>query len=282
MIKNIISDIWSRKLYWLIVLGSKQGYIQLMKNQIIHHNFNEISNQLEATINGFSSSGVVLGEPSRNTIKLFELKKITLNVKSFKKPHVINQIIYGYFRKSKAQRSYEYATMLLDKNIGTPRPIAYFENKNILGLLDSYYISEHLDCDLTYRELLTNKNYENHEVILRAFTHFTFDLHEKGVYFLDHSPGNTLIKKNNNDYDFFLVDLNRMKFQNMEFSDRMQNFARLTPIKEMVEVMSDEYAKISGFEYQKVFDAMWGLTEQFQEAFHRKQRLKKKLKFWKK
>jgi len=253
-----------------------------MKNKIIHHHFSEVQDKLGSIVRNFSNSGVVLGEPSRNTIKLFELGDLTLNVKSFKKPHLVNQIIYGFFRKSKAQRSYEYATILIDKKIGTPTPIGYFENKNILGLLDSYYISEHLECDLTYRELLTNQNYENHEGILRAFTRFTFELHEKGVYFLDHSPGNTLIKKNNNNYDFFLVDLNRMKFQKMEFNDRMQNFARLTPIKEMVEVMSDEYAKVSGFEYHKVFNSMWGLTEQFQEAFHRKQRLKKQLKFWKK
>jgi len=253
-----------------------------MNQQIVHNNFNEVKGQLINVIDSFSSFGIVLGEPSRNTIKLFDLDGLTLNVKSFKKPHLVNQIIYGYFRKSKAKRSYEYATVLNNKKIGTPTPIGYFENKNTLGLLDSYYISEHLECDLTYRELLTNQNYENHEEILRAFTRFTFDLHEKEVYFLDHSPGNTLIKKNNDNYDFFLVDLNRMKFQKMEFNDRMQNFARLTPIKEMVEVMSDEYAKISSFEYHKVFNAMWGLTEQFQEAFHRKQRLKKQLKFWKK
>lgn len=253
-----------------------------MRNQIIHHNFKELNSKLKNIVGNFSSSGVVLGEPSRNTIKLFDLNDLTLNVKSFKKPHFVNQIIYGYFRKSKAQRSYEYATILLEKNVGTPKPIAYFENRNIFGLLDSYYVSEHLNCDLTYRELLTNQNYEDHEGVLRAFTRFTFDLHEKGVYFLDHSPGNTLIKKNSNNYDFFLVDLNRMKFQKMEFNDRMQNFARLTPIKEMVEVMSDEYAKVSGFEYQKVFSSMWGLTEQFQEGFYRKQRLKKQLKFWKK
>jgi len=252
----------------------------LMTKQIIHNNFKEVKEHLIDIIGNFYDSGTVLGEPSRNTIKLFELNDITLNVKSFKKPHCFNQLIYGFFRKSKARRSYEYANILIDKKIGTPRPIGFFENKNIFGLLDSYYISEHLECELTYRELLVNLDYENHEEILRAFTRFTYELHEKGIYFLDHSPGNTLIKKNRNDYSFFLVDLNRMKFQKMEFNERMQNFERLTPYKSMVEVMSDEYAKISGIEYTKIFNSMWSKTEHFQEAFHRKQRLKKKLKFW--
>jgi hypothetical protein len=43
-------------------------------------------------------------------------------------PHLINKIVYKKFRKSKARRSYEYATLLLDKGIGTPQPIAFLEN----------------------------------------------------------------------------------------------------------------------------------------------------------
>ena len=59
----------------------------------------------------------------------------------------------------------------------------------------SFYLSEQVDCDLTYRELITDLNYPNYETILRAFTRFTYLLHERGIQFLDHSPGNTLIKK---------------------------------------------------------------------------------------
>jgi len=243
---------------------------------------NTSKNDILEIINSFFIEGTSIGDTSRNLIKKVKYNDANYNIKSFKKPHLINQIIYGFFRKSKAERSFVYAKLLIDKKIGTPLPIAYSERKNTLGLLDSYYISLQLNYDITYRELLTNPDYPNHEGILRAFTRFTFNLHEKGVYFLDHSPGNTLIKQNNdNGYDFFLVDLNRMKFQKMEFNDRMQNFARLTPIKEMVEVMSNEYAKVSGLDYDDVFNSMWSLTEEFQEKFHRKQRLKKKLKFWK-
>jgi len=109
-------------------------------------------------------------------------------------------------------------------------------------------------------------------------------LHEKGIEFLDHSPGNTLIKKNaEGNYDFFLVDLNRMEFHDsMTFEMRMKNLCRLTPVKEMVRVMSNEYAKLYGESEQKIFNTLWKYTSDFQEQFHRKKRLKKKLKFWKK
>jgi len=233
-------------------------------------------------IENYDVEGENYGDQDRNSLKLFDFKGGTVNVKSFKVPNLINKVAYRYFRSSKAQRSYEYANKLINLGIGTPEPIGYYEYKTALFFGKSYYISYHINYDLTYRELVSVPNYENHEVILRAFTQFTYNLHEKGVCFLDHSPGNTLIKVRGNEYDFFLVDLNRMQFQKMEFNDRMQNFSRLTPKKEMVEIMSDEYAKISGFSYDDVFTKMWKFTEEFQEKFHRKQRLKRKLKFWKK
>ena len=207
------------------------------------YNFHHCSlfsrNNLMDLINNFQTNGILLGNGQRNKIKLFDLEGKTINIKSFKIPHFINKIIYKYFRKSKARRSFEYATILLEKGIGTPEPIAYYENYNWIGLKDSYYASEHLDCDLTYRELVEIPSFPDHENILRQFARFSFRLHENGLEFLDNSPGNTLIKKNvDGNYDFFLVDLNRMNFHDqMSFEKRMKNLSRLTPKKEMVETL---------------------------------------------
>ncbi|MCL5129752.1 MULTISPECIES: lipopolysaccharide kinase InaA family protein [unclassified Algibacter] len=219
------------------------------------------------------------GVGKRNIIKIVEVDGVNLNIKAFKIPNVINQIVYNFFRKSKAQRSFEYAKKLTEMNVGTPKPLAYFEFKKSLLFNKSFYISEQLDCDLTYRELLHDFNYPDYDNILRAFTRFTYSLHEKGIQFLDHSPGNTLIKKNGDNYDFYLVDLNRMNFGTLDFDTRMQNFARLSKYKEMVEVMSDEYAKCSNEDYDKVFTAMWIEVQNFRAKLERKKELKKKLKF---
>ena len=235
-------------------------------------------------INNFDSKGILFGDGQRNKIKLFELEGKIINIKSFKIPHLINKIAYRYFRKSKARRSFEYATTLLEKGIGTPQPIAYFENYNAVGLKDSYYVSEHLQCDLTYRELVEIPDFPDNENILRQFTQFSFDLHEKGIEFLDHSPGNTLIKKNvEGKYDFFLVDLNRMEFHdNMDFDSRMKNLSHLTPKKNMVAVMSNEYSKLYTAQTEaEIFEKLWFYTNDFQVRFAKKRLLKKKLKFWK-
>jgi hypothetical protein len=244
---------------------------------------NSTSSVLE-NIKSFNTSGTLFGNGDRNKIKLFDLNGKTINIKSFKIPNIINKIAYRYFRKSKAKRSFEFAMILLEKGIGTPAPLAFLENFNFLGLKDSYYVSEHLVTELTYRELVEIPDYPDHDAILRQFVKFTFELHEKGVEFLDHSPGNTLIKKTaENKYDFFLVDLNRMNFhENMSFEQRMNNFRRLTPKKEMIAVMSNEYSRFYKDKTEaEIFEQMWNATTQFQEEFAKKKRLKKKLKFWK-
>ncbi len=242
-----------------------------------------MNEKLQYIVDHFKTEGKIFGNGDRNIIKLFDLDGQLINIKSFKIPNIINKIAYKHFRKSKAKRSFEYATILLEKGVGTPKPLAYFENFNSLGLRDSYYISEHLETELTFRELVEIPDYPDHEKILRQFTKFSFDLHEKGIEFLDHSPGNTLIKKNSDgNYDFFLVDLNRMNFhESMSFEMRMKNLCRLTPIKEMVAVMSNEYAKLSGTSEAIIFETLWKYTADCQEQFYRKKRLKKKIKFWK-
>lgn len=235
--------------------------------------------KIKPIIDNFNEGGFLLGDGKRNKIKLFELEGKTLNIKSFKIPGIINKIAYRFFRKSKARRSYEYAGILLSKGIGTPQPYAYFENYDAIGLHDSYYVSEHLDADLTFRELVEQPYYPEHEIILRQFIQFSYTLHENGIEFKDHSPGNTLIKKDGNgNYNFYLVDLNRMDFHTtMSFEMRMENLKRLTPKKEMVAVMSNEYAKLYGRQETEVFNRLWQLTSRFQEKFWRKRRLKKKL-----
>ena len=250
---------------------------------IVNPSFSLVKKQLVYFVNNFDLEGTLFGDGKRNKIKLFDLEGTQINIKSFKVPNIINTIAYKYFRKSKARRSFEFANILLENKIGTPQPIAYFENSNFLGIKDSYYISEHLDCDLTFRELVQIPDFPENEIILRQFTRFSYDLHQKGIEFLDHSPGNTLIKKGNNgNYEFFLVDLNRMEFhKSMSFEVRMKNLCRLTHKKEMVAIMSNEYAIISGESEQLINETLWKMTADFQYKFYRKKRLKKKLKFWK-
>lgn len=252
---------------------------------VVQPQFIDQKKDIETLLTHFNEQGTLLVKGSRNTIKIFPLNDQLLNIKAFKKPNLLNSFVYRFIRDSKAKRSYNYALRLLNSDIGTPQPIAFAEYGDGIGLGKSFYVCEHIVTEYTYRDLVQNLNLENHEDILRAFTVFCYKLHEAGVEFKDHSPGNTLIKINSdNSYSFYLVDLNRMQFHpQMSFEQRMYNLRRLTPKKEMIAVMASEYAKLyTQKSEQEIFDLLWNLTSEFQMKFYRKQMLKKRYKFWKK
>lgn len=242
----------------------------------------QLNKSLQNILDNFDNSGKLFIAGNRNVIKLFDYEGITINVKAFKVPNLFNRIIYKYFRKSKAKRSFDYATLLLEREIGTPKPIAYFEQKSFLGLEKSFYISQHLEFDLMFRDLVENNTYPDQENILKQFMAFCYKLHQNGIEFLDHSPGNTLIKKEKDrEYSFYLVDLNRMIFhKEMTFEQRMKNLSRLTPYQDMIQIMSKEYAHLSGEEEDLVFDTLWKYTSEFQYKFYRKKRIKNKLRWF--
>jgi hypothetical protein len=250
--------------------------------KVIAHEFLKDEAILWDFILNFECKGEPYGNQNRNSLRLFGFNDMVLNVKSFKVPNIVNQVVYSFFRKSKAHRSYDHANKLLSLGIGTPRPVAYYEFRSGFMFRKSYYLSEQLDYDYTYRDLITDFKIPNYEQILREFTRFTYKLHENNILFKDHSPGNTLIEKNGDSYNFYLVDLNRMEFKSLTFYERVKNFSRITPRKEMVEVMSDEYAKLTGEDYQKIVTLMWKLVSKFQHKFYLKIWWKNKFMFWRK
>lgn len=235
----------------------------------------DLKEQITHFVHHFDKEGNLLGEAGRNVIKLKQIEGLTINVKSFKIPHFFNQLAYKFLRKSKAKRSFEHAGFLLSKGIGTPKPLAFFEYYSALGLHKSFYVSEHLNCDLTFRDLIKNPDFPDWENILIAATDFTFQLHQNNILFKDHSPGNTLIKKTDKGYQFYLVDLNRMAFKELTFEERIKNFSRLTPKMEMVEIMSKRYAQLINKNPDEVYNLMWKYTSAFQMKFQRKKQLKK-------
>jgi len=253
-------------------------------NFVINPKFKKDEKAILNIVDNFSTLGKKFDQRERNQIRLIDFNGKTINVKSFKKPNLINKIIYRYFRKSKARRSFEHANILLQNQIGTPEPIAFVEKFDSFGLTQSYYISQHLDYDLTYREISQDFSYPDSENILKQFTNFCYKLHQKGIEFLDHSPGNTLIKKiSEKQYNFYLVDLNRMQFhKKINFKTRMKNLSRLTPKKEIVTLISSQYANISGESFEAVFQYLWYYTHVFQKKFYRKKRFKKRFLFWRK
>ncbi|MFV7791041.1 hypothetical protein ACNSOP_01350 [Aliarcobacter lanthieri] len=179
---------------------------------------------------------------ARNEIKVVNYDNNDLVVKSFKVPNLLNRIIYTFFKSSKAKKSYEYSLKIGDF---TPKPIGFIEFYYMSLLKDSYFVSEKFNYDFTIREPLLNKDFSKRDEVFKAFSKFTYSLHENGIYHLDYSPGNILVKEKNDTFIFKVVDINRMQFINLDIDLRMKNFSKLWARDEDLKIMIKEYAKIS-------------------------------------
>ena len=247
----------------------------MKENFIVHANYQKHSEAILKAITEFESNTDFVVNGERNVIKKVEVGPIHLNIKRFKLPNFLNRLVYGFLRKSKARRSFEYAEKLIDLGIGTSHPVAYLERFSG-GLRESFYVSEHLEYDLDFRVLNHNPKYPNRNEILGQMAEFTIRLHENGINFLDHSPGNTLIKKDGEAYKFFLIDLNRMRFEKMDFNKRMKNFRRLWLSKTMINVMAPVYAKLYGKSETETHSLMSHYSRAFQKKINSKKLRRRK------
>lgn len=203
---------------------------------------NNFSNFKEFLLNiklHFSSNQNTIHK-ARNELKIINLSDIDTVVKSFKVPHLLNRIVYTFFKDSKAKKSYEYS-----QKIGkfTPNPIGYIEFYNSSLLENSYFVSERFEYDFTIREPLLQEDFEDREEVFRAFARFTLELHNTNIFHDDYSPGNILIKKENGVLIFKIVDINRMKFFNLDEDTRAKNFSKLWASDAILTTMADEYKK---------------------------------------
>jgi len=215
---------------------------------------------------------------ARNTVKCLKYNTQLYAVKSFKIPHLFNQIVYRFFRDSKAKRSYKNAVKLQELNVNTPDPIGYIEFPSMYLFKESYYISEFYDFDFEIRAVFADKNFENREEILKGFVKFSYDLHNKGVYHVDYSPGNVIIKKMEDTYEFTIIDVNRMKFIEYDNEMRFKNLSRFSTSSEDLEFIAKNYAKISYIDEAFAIKSLWKYHNKHQKYLGNK----KRLKAWKK
>lgn len=245
---------------------------------IFAEEFSRYQNQILLILEKFKNEGTLIGNGSRNIIKFFDLNGLILNFKSFKQHNIINRHVYKFYRKSKARRSFEYAQFLISKSYHTPKPIAYIENHDCIGLTSSYYISEQLNNSWTLSDVFGDISFPDRDKIIKEYVSLMYNLHNDGIQFIDNSPNNFLITKEENNYNIYMVDLNRMNFhESIPFDKRMKNFARLTNDPEIIKSIAEEYAHLSG-------NTPGYCSKKINQAARRmliKRRIKKILKFYK-
>ena len=226
---------------------------------------------IEAIPQRFDSLDKVL-YAQRNVIKEDTVSGTRLIIKSFRRIYLTNRIRYTYFYPSKAQRAYDNGKLLLQKGFLTPRPIAYLE---ILrnGLIDQmFFVSEYTDFQPlnTIPETLDIPTLP----LLKEVARHTYRLHQNNIYHVDYSTGNILFRERDGQYEFSLIDNNRMQLGTIPFEKGIRNFSRLGLPVEHLALIGKEYARL------------WNVDEEFaierlfhhKMAHHRKGDVKKFLK----
>lgn len=208
---------------------------------------------------------------ARNEIKTIDFDSRELVIKSFKIPNIINKIVYTFFRDSKAKKSYENSIKIIDF---VPRPVGYIEFKKFGFIDDSYFVSENFKYDFTIREPLLQADFRDREGVFKAFARFTYDLHEKGIFHLDYSPGNILIKEENKKYIFKIVDINRMEFRTLSVEERLKNFAKLWAKDDDLKIIIKEYAKLIDKDGQSCIESALKYSQAHKDRKNMKKRLR--------
>jgi len=248
-----------------------------MDQIVLSQKYNYLQEQVLKVLQSARAGSGVLLQGGRNEVRLvrFRESEQQMVVKLFRKPSIAKRLWYSV-KPSKAERSFKYALQLLEAGIQTPYPVAFtLEKGAVLG--DSSYISEYVEPDFTFRELIHDLDILDRDDLLRAFTAFTFKMHENKVLFKDHSPGNTLIKRQAGTYEFYLVDLNRMEFKELSMEERLKNFQRLWLSKHMQKVMAQEYSRLYGSDPQITYKLLSQYIRDFQRRKISKKRFKKSL-----
>ena len=208
---------------------------------------------------------------ARNELKIISFKNHDTVVKSFKVPNLLRRVFYTYFRDTKAKKSYDYSL-----KIGhfTPDPIGYIEFYKLGLLEDSYFIAEKFEYDFTIKEPIVNQKFLGRDSIFSAFAYFTYNLHQNQILHKDYSPGNILIKKENDSYTFKIVDINRMEFKELSLDTRLKNFAKLWLLDEDLIKIVSVYASLVKQDKERCIT----LALEYSHKLKRKINMKKRLK----
>lgn len=207
----------------------------------------------------FDRMGSVI-QDNRNVIKKITIEQGTFVVKNFRGMYFLNRLMYSFFRKSKAERSFLYSQILNNNGIVTPPPVAWLDCFQWGLLKESYFVSVYYSYP-TFKDILHSNNYKENEAFRSSLLHqlaaFTFKLHRLNIYHKDFSWGNILIIEKPEGFQFALIDLNRIRFGKVNYKKGLRNFITLEVTEEDMNTLIREYAVLSNQSPEESIEFFW-------------------------
>lgn len=195
----------------------------------------------------------------RNTVELVSYGTCKFVLKKYKRVGLLKGLVYTVFRKTKARRAYEHATLLREKGIHTPREVAYAEVTRGGIFSDGYFLSEYVDwpilADWYYSGVFTLA--ERSELV-GAISHFVLRLHQAGFMPHDLNLSNIMYHRTvDGKYQFQILDINRMTTGRQPgLSASMKSFHQMWASPGDEEMLVKPYAAARGFDLQRSMHAM--------------------------
>lgn len=208
----------------------------------------------------------------RNHIRLFEHDKLQLVVKRYKRHDIVKRIVYTYFRKNKARRSYENAGELRRRGFLTPHEVAFMEERCCGTVRQVYYVCLYTNAQPIRPRLIEQEPFDRD--LATAYACYVAKLHDDGVLHRDLNPTNVLYTMSEKNYLFELIDINRMRFfdgpvPKAECMENLTLFYWLTPAYRFI---LDEYARQRGWTEGDIAEAI-RVKERHDKAWIRRKRI---------
>ena len=201
----------------------------------------------------------------RNVVRRFVVEGQTLIVKRFKKVNAIQQIIYTFFRPTKAARAFRFARIFRERGINTPREIAYMEQKQKGLFAIGWLVTEEVEGRETHLDLREVKNYD--PALAIAVAQQIVKMHRVGILHGDLNLSNFLNTKKADGYHFQMIDINRSKILDGEPSRQqcLKNMMRITHRRDLYEFIVRAYAKERGWNEDETAQEALILLDEFEK-----------------
>ena len=193
---------------------------------IIHPKYRYLYSYIQRVVSGYYTTEESFCN-SRNVVEKITIDGKEFVLKRYKRPTILNCIVYTFFRKSKARRAYENALRLLENGINTPFPVAYIEKRRYGLFHTGYLITEYMNLSTLAQLKTVSLSADERYKLDNDLIEFVVLLQDKGIQPLDFNPANILYRYNecSASFSFALVDINRMRFGKVHlYKDAMRAF----------------------------------------------------------
>lgn len=227
---------------------------------------------------------------SRNRVVRFAVEGLSLMVKRFKRVNAVQQVVYTFFRKTKAERAFLFASEFLKRGIDTPQPVAYMEERHHGLFTTGYFVC--LETPGTETSLLLREVQDYPRDLAEAVARQVVLMHSKGILHGDLNLSNFLVTSHHTKatggrvsgnphtshlspltpYSFTMIDTNRSHFCNgyPSDSDCLKNMVRLTHRRDLYEDLVRRYALLRGWDADETARRSLALLTRFE---HRRLKL---------